>query len=183
MTSPTPLPPHLLAPLLASDTEIYPSSARLSLSRLESWIDAAPSLSLLFPSGGVIIALPMLASHWKSLVTGELNEWDIDARFLYPETTAAHGGPQPMEIGIHSWHIERNGEPPGFGKRAMEEVKQRVEALGLRITGWSALAVTEDGIGLCRSFGWRERAVEESRGGGRLMWLEGSNWKAPTPAL
>lgn len=178
-TNVIPLPASYLPTLLAADTAIYPSSGNLTLPRLESWIAAAPSFSLLFPSGGIIVSLPLLAPYWRLFVAGDLDEWEIDDSMLLQESSLQPGS-RPVEVGIHSWHIERNDDARGFGKRAFAELQRRLEDVGARVIGWSALAVTADGVGLCRSLGWKERAVDQARGGGKLMWFNGPEWSNPT---
>lgn len=171
----TPLPSSYLPTLLAADTDIYPSSGNLTLPRLESWVAAAPSFSLLFPHGGIIVSLPILAPYWRSFIAGNLDEWDIEDSMLLQESSLQPGS-GPVEVGIHAWHIERNNDTRGFGKRAFSEIQRRLEDVGARVIGWSALAVTADGVGLCRSLGWKERSVDQGRGGGTLMWTDGAEW-------
>lgn len=88
------------------------------------------------------------------------------------------GASEAVNVGVHIWHVERGKkEERGFGRRAMRELEVRIKEIGGRkVMGWSALAVTDDGVGLNRSLGWQEKEVNQAEGGGMLMWIEGENW-------
>ena len=156
-----------------ADSQIYPSP--LSLSVLTSWVKTCPSFALqyLHPKDqgkvvGICIILPILKSHWDDLVSGRIHEWDILPSMLWH-----HDGEcakVDSDVGLHIWHIERfpgwQRTWGGFGKYVWDEVRRGLldQLKGPRVRGFSALAVTEDGVRLFRDWlGWRESSCYQGQ--------------------
>lgn len=92
--------------------------------------------------------LPVLKPHWDDLVSGKIHEWDIVPSMLW------HEGCARADVGLHIWHIKRfpgwQRTWGGFGKYVWDEVRSSLldQPKGPRVVGYSALAVTEDGMRL-----------------------------------
>lgn len=130
-----PIDDRTLQKIYDSDQEMYP--APLQFSRLKSWVTASPELSISFgrqervangpPPFGVIIALPVLRHVWEDLITGAIQEIDIDPTTMFPQIPTGQ-----TEVGLHIFHIERFSTPDDpstskirFSSLATDEVLAR----------------------------------------------------------
>ncbi|KAK3343686.1 hypothetical protein B0T25DRAFT_554941 [Lasiosphaeria hispida] len=170
-----PIPSALLQTIYASDQAMYP--APLPYERLRSWVAACPDLSISFGESiagdhvvvGVMIALPLVRSHWERLLSGELREADVDAEAMFPDGREGAG---VVEVGVHVFHVERfegpgvsrggRGRWPRFAGLAVDEVVSRAALVGRwRVVGLSALTATDAGRKSFKRMGFTPTGYKE----------------------
>ncbi|EXF80020.1 hypothetical protein CFIO01_00916 [Colletotrichum fioriniae PJ7] len=185
-----PMTDEVLKGIFASDQDMYP--APLTWDRLRSWTTAAPELATCFflPADadagdngstqtlvGAVIALPILTSSWRDLLTGEVKEVDVDAETMFPRD-----GDERSEVGLHVFHVERfdvpetRGKVRGFAETSMRAVITAAERKGWSIIGYSALTATPEGrrcfekMGF-EATGYKEFWVDDGRKGVQLVTI------------
>lgn len=133
-----------------SESSLYPSP--LTLATLLSWIAAVPAFSFTYTSGGMLVTLPVKLQPWHRIVSGELKEWEITPCML------AAGSDE--SVGLHVYHIEKfagwQGSWGRFADVALRRVQELVVERNMKVEGWSALAVTEDGYRCFERLGFCE---------------------------
>lgn len=154
-----PMPDEWIDHVLSADYDIYPSS--LEPETLKSWVrvSSAFTMQYIHPSApeevvGVCIMIPALSMWWKDIINGKIHEWEITPGMLW------HRGHSKADVGIHIWHIERypgwERRWGGFGKYIWHDVQEAIrKEHRMNVIGYSALAVTSDGIRLFQNgMGW-----------------------------
>ncbi|KAF8472460.1 hypothetical protein BDZ91DRAFT_715112, partial [Kalaharituber pfeilii] len=169
------LPASKITIALSADNNIYPSP--LTVSTLQSWANICPAFFLQYVHPlnqseivGICIAIPILAPYWDDLIAGRIREWEVRPEMLYSRDRVR----EPVQVGLHVWHVERFSSWDrawgGFGRLAWKDIEAVMEREGIEtqagsdsgvlMKGYSALAVTEDGLRLFRdNLGW-ERSKE-----------------------
>lgn len=135
----------VLQAIFSSDQDMYP--APLTYLHLQSWVDASPELSRVFylsgssisqgagnpDLAGAIIVLPLKEESWRDLLSGRLQETDIDASTMF---APAEG--QACPVGLHVFHIERlSSQVKGFANASLKYAQQTAEAKGWDVLGCS----------------------------------------------
>jgi len=133
---------QVLKEIYASDQDIYP--APLTFTRLKSWVDAGPDLSICFQATqdgnpvpiGAVIVLPLAKGPWNDLLVGKLKETDIDEATMFAREGEA-------DVGLHIFHIERFdtfsqfGRLRNFAEFALEDTRDIVKGKGWKVLGYS----------------------------------------------
>ncbi|KAM0277819.1 hypothetical protein ACHAQH_005523 [Verticillium albo-atrum] len=169
----SPLSPEMLQSIYSSDQSMYP--AALPFERLESWVTAAPELSIAFHAGdtlvGVVVALPLAVPAWRDLGAGALREADVDAARDFSRTKG-------VAVGVHVFHIERLVEEvqgsavKGFARFAVGEVVKAARGEGYDVEGVSALTATEEGRRSFEKLGFAASGYEE-------VWVKAQSGDGP----
>lgn len=108
------MPESLLQDIHRSDQLIYPAP-NLTYDRFRRWAAACPDLFMCLRRGqehddgpvqltsntvhGVIIALPLRREHWERLLTGKIEEHDIEPAEMFPLASNLVGTPK-VEVGL-----------------------------------------------------------------------------------
>ncbi|KAK0639406.1 hypothetical protein B0T16DRAFT_423133 [Cercophora newfieldiana] len=171
----SPVDDDVLQGVYASDQEMYP--APLTFTRLKSWVDACPDLSICFrrsgatPPVGVVIALPIRQPYWDDLLHGTLKETDIDPDVAFPNRELL-SQEEVEDVGLHVFHIERFAESAkpvsgtkrkGFAEFSVEEIIHRASLRKKwKVVGLSALTATPAGKKTFQRLGFAPTGYSET---------------------
>lgn len=148
------------AKLLELDKKVYPTDDPVTPEILDKWYQRNPEFGMIFEDKGnlegVLIAIPLNKKGWKNLISGKLQESNLNSETIFDNT-------KDHEIGIHIYHIEKFNSSREFYKKSLKGLNELTNSLkeenpSLKIIGFSGLCVTSEGIGLFyNKFNCRER--------------------------
>lgn len=141
------------AKLLELDKKVYPTDNPVTPEILDKWYQRNPEFGMIFEKNGslegMLIAIPLNKSGWERLISGDLQEADLDSETIFD-------GSRDNEIGIHVYHIEKFGTDKKFYEKSLSSLYDLVKDFD--VVGFSGLCVTSQGIGLFyNKFNCRER--------------------------
>jgi len=146
--------------LLSLDKAVYPTSNPVTPEILDKWFAKNPEFGMIYEENskvlGLSIVIPLNLSGWKKLIEGELAEADLGPKTIFDNS-------RDKEIGLHVYHIEKLDKIiKEFYKTALTDlnnliIKLRKENKNLKISGFSGLCVTNEGIGLFNKLNCKEK--------------------------
>lgn len=146
--------------LLELDKKVYPTDSPVTPEILDSWYKKNPEFGIVFEDSkgleGMCIAIPLTKEGWNKLISGKLSESELNEETIFDNS-------RDKELGIHIYHIEKFQKSAKFYDESLKRLSKIVSNLKqsnpeLKVTGFSALCVTSQGIGLFyNKFNCRER--------------------------
>ena len=144
-----------LEQILASDTEIYPTSTPTTLETIRKWYKFHPEFAMVYENNGIILGsccvVALTRNGWDKLVKGAVSEAQITEDLLFRNG-------QDSELGLHIYHMDRDSvlwpqEVGRFGLIILEDLGQIIQSFdaSISVIGFSGLAVSQSGIRLFRN--------------------------------
>ena len=147
--------------ILRMDKKVYPTDSPVTKEIISSWYINNPEFGMIYEENnqtvGTCVVIPLNMAGWKGLINNNRKESEMNEETIFNNS-------RDNEIGIHFYHIEKI-EPVMniFYRKALKDLSGIINNLKeknkkLKICGFSALAVSKEGIGLAeRVANFKER--------------------------
>lgn len=138
--------------ILQQDKAVYPTDSPVTKEVIQTWYAKNPEFGMIFEEDGKIvgdfIVVPLNKEGWEKLINGELAE-AYCKDYIFDNS-------KDKEIGLHGYHMEKLTDMKEFYKIAFKALGKIINNLKmknpeLKVIGFSGLAVTPEGIGLCEN--------------------------------